>query len=330
MTGMSRRELLAGALALSTALGRTSVVAATAQAYPSRPVHLLVGGAAGSVPDTVARLIAEHLAAGLGQPVVVENRPGAGGIIAMRGLVGSEPDGHTLALATMSQAVFNSYLFSELPYDPMRDLEPVTPLVNGAFALAAHPGFPPNTLAEFITAAKAEPGRLLFGTAAKGSPPHLAALILTRAAGVEVSLVPFASGQDGLIAVMRGDIPVFLDAPTIISPQAKAGALKVLVVTGRAREPELPGVETVAEAGLPSAGSEAWIGLVAPARTPPEVVARLNAEVSALLARPDLRERLRALSFAPVSASPEEFRRLIHDEHARWGTTIREAGLKLD
>jgi tripartite-type tricarboxylate transporter receptor subunit TctC len=329
MASPRRRDVLAGALTLPVASTAAGVAGAQAQS-PARPVRLLVGGAAGSVPDTLARLVAERLAPGLGQPVLVENRPGAGGIVAMQALVGGEPDGHTLALATMSQAVFNSYLFGRLPYDPLRDLEPIAPLVSAAFALAAHPGFAVDTLAGLVAAARAGPGSVFLGTPANGSPPHIAALMLARAAGIAVSFVPFSSGPDGLKAVLRGDVPLFLDGPTIVSPQVRAGALKALVVTGREREPELPGVPTVAEAGLPEATCEAWIGLVAPARTPPALVARLNREVSAVLAQAGLRERLRALSFVALPASPEEFRRLILEGHGRWGPAIRETGLKLD
>jgi tripartite-type tricarboxylate transporter receptor subunit TctC len=329
MNPITRRQLLVAVAAASGGALMPSV-GPLAQVYPSRPIHLLVGGAAGSVPDTLARLVAEWLSPALGQQVVVENRPGAGGSIAMQGLVASEPDGHTLALATMSQAVFNSYLFANLPYDPRRDLAPVSPLVSGAFALAANPKFQPNTLSEFIAAAKAEPGKLLIGTTQLGSPPYVTASMLLRAAGIEATLVPFRSGQAGVTAAVRGDVQAFVDAPTIIVPQVHSGALKVLVVTGRDREPELPDVPTVKEAGLPSAQSEAWIGLVAPARTPDSIISRLNKEIGSLLATTAIRERLRRLSFVAVHTSPEEFRRLIEDEHAHWGTVIRSAGLRLE
>jgi tripartite-type tricarboxylate transporter receptor subunit TctC len=278
----------------------------------------------------VARLIGEQLAAALGQPVVIENRPGAGGNIAMQGLVTSAPDGYTLALATMSQAVFNSYLFANLPYDPLRDLAPISPLVTGAFALAAHPAFPANTLTEFVGLAKAEPGKVLLGTTQLGSPPYVTASMLLRAAGIKVTLVPFRSGQDGLTAVMRGDTQVFVDAPTIMVPQVHASKVKVLAVTGREREAELPNVPTVSEAGLSQAQSEAWIGLVAPAQTPPEIIAHLNQGVRAVLTRPDMQDKLRTLSFVPVTSGPEEFRQLIREEHVRWGSIIREAGLRID
>jgi len=230
----------------------------------------------------------------------------------------------------MSQAVFNTYLFSKLPYDPQRDLAPITTLVSGAFVLVTHAGFLPNTLAAFIEAAKAKPGTINLGTAANGSPPHIAAQLLARAAGIQLTFVPFASGAEGMRAAMRGDVQVFLDAPTLVVPQIRAGTLKALAVTGAHRERELPDVPTVAEAGLPEGQNEAWIGLVAPAETSRVVIARINAESAALLERPDLLERLRSLSFLPMASSPEGFGDLIRREHERWGPVIRAAGIKLE
>jgi tripartite-type tricarboxylate transporter receptor subunit TctC len=329
MQAVTRRRLLAKTTALSVASllwGGTG----NAQPFPGRPIHVLVGGAAGSVPDMVARVIGDKLSAALGQSVIVENRPGASGMIAMQALVGSAPDGYTLALATMSQAVFNTYLFSKLPYDPLRDLEPISPLVIGAMAVAAHPSVPANTLGEFISLAKAQPGKLSIGTAGNGSPPDLVARLLARAAGIDVAFIPFRTGPEGLTGVMRGDVQLFVDAPPMIAPQVRAGTVKVLVVTGRTREPELPRVQTVAEAGFPDLQGEAWIGLVAPAHTPTEIVARLNREIAAMLAASDVQQRLAILSFRPFVVTADEFRTLIRQEHDRWGAIIREAGIKLD
>jgi tripartite-type tricarboxylate transporter receptor subunit TctC len=326
---LTRRQILAGTAWLSASIALLDG-SESLEAFPERPVRILVGGAAGSVPDLVARLIGDKLSAALGAPVLVENRAGASGMIAMQSLVGSLPDGYTLALATMSQAVFNSYLFSKLPYDPLRDLEPICPLVIGAMAVAAHPAVPANTLAEFVALAKAQPGKLSIGTAANGSPPDLVARLLARAAGISVAFIPFRTGPEGLTAVMRGDVSLFVDAPPIIAPQAKAGTVKVLAVTGRAREPELPDAQTVGEAGFPSVQGEAWIGLVAPARTPTEISARLNHEIAAILMTPEVQGRLHVLSFRPFIATADEFRALILDEHKRWSTIIREAGIKLD
>jgi len=308
---------------LSNRIGR-------AQSYPTRPIRLLVGGAAGSVPDTLARVMGDRLSPALGQPVLVENRPGAAGTIAINGLLASEPDGHTLALATMSQAVFNSYLFAKLPYDPLRDLEPVAPLATGAMAIAVHPTFPADTFAEFVAFARANPAKVSLGTTQAGSPPHVFAHLLARATDISVTFVPYKSGADGMTGVMRGDVQIFVDAPTIIAPQAKAGAVKVFAVTGRVREGALPGIPTVTELGFPAAQAEAWIGLVAPARAPSQIVTRINGELATILAEPAFKQRLEAISFVPVISSPEEFRTRIREDHLRWGPVIREAGIRLD
>ena len=301
-----------------------------AQAYPERPVKILLGGAPGSVPDTLARPVAERLAAALGQPVLVDNRPGAAGSIAMQALAKSAPDGHTLALATMSQAVFNSYLFSKLSYDPQRDLEPVALLVTGAMALAAHPSFAGSTLKDVVSAAKAQPGKLFVAMPQAGSPPHVIGLLLARAAGVEFSMVPHKSGTEALSMVLSGNVPLFIDAPTIISPQVRAGKLKALVVTGREREPALPDVPTAEESGLVGMHGEAWIGVVAPAGTPRPVVQRLNGELARIVMAAEMRELLARLSFRTLQATPEQFRSLIAQEHATWRAVIRGANLKLD
>lgn len=323
---MNRRELLTALPIAGLTMAHSQ---ARAQPYPDRPVTLLVGGAPGSVPDVMVRPVAERLSARLGQPVVVENKPGAAGSLAMAALARSAPDGHTLALATMSQAVFNSYLFAKLPYDPLRDLEPVAPLVSGAMVLAAHPSLPARSLAEFIALAKAQPGKLFVAMPQMGSPPHIVALLLNRAAGIDVTMVPHKSGAEAVNAVVSGEISLLFDAPTIISPQLQAGKLHALVVTGRQREPALPDVPTASESGLNVEG-EAWIGLVAPSGTPAAIVQRLNRDLAAILATADMRGLMAKLSFRTLSASPEEFRDLIKTEHAKWSLVIRQAGLKLE
>jgi tripartite-type tricarboxylate transporter receptor subunit TctC len=317
--GISRRQIIFGA-AIFSATAYLLAGRAVANAYPMKPIRLLVGGAAGSVPDVLARLLGERLSTALGQPIVIENRPGAGGILAMQGLTASPADGYTLAIATMSQAVFNSYLFSKLTYDPLTDLEPISPLVTGGMAVAANPAFPANDLGQLIQLASRDPGKILVGIPSNGSPPHVIAELLVHTAGIEVAFVPFRSGPDAVGSVL----------PLIIAPHVIDGTLKGLVVTGGSREETLPGVRTVAEAGFAGAEGEAWIGLVAPAHTPRDVVMKLNLEIAAILATPTLRERLRELSFAPMTSTPEEFRALLRREHTRWGAVIRGAGIKLD
>ncbi len=326
---LTRRQTLVGAGWLSASIAFPSD-ASKGEAFPERPIRLLVGAGAGSVPDLIARLVGEKLSATLGQPVVIDDRPGAGGMLAMQALVGSKPDGYTLALATMSQAVFDSYLFSKLPYDPLHDLDPISSLVVGAMAVAANPGLPANTFGELISLANSQANKLTLGVPGNGSPPHLVALLLVRAAGINVEFVPFRTGPDGLAGVMRGDVQLFIDAPPLIAPQAKAGAIKVLAVTGEVREAELPGVPTIAELGFPAVEGEAWMGLVAPVHTPPAIVARLNSDIGALMAAPDVQRRLAALSFRPFVASQDQFIALIREEHKRWGSIIRDAGIRLD
>lgn len=324
---MIRRHMLR-ALSLG-ALACTCATRLRAQTYPSRPVTLLVGGAPGSVPDIMIRPIAERLAAVLGQPIVVENRPGAAGSIAMSALAQSPADGHTLALATMSQAVFNTYLFAKLAYDPLRDLEPVAPLVTGSMALAAHPSFPARSLGEFVTLAKAQPGKYFVAIPQSGSPPHIVALLLNRATGIDVTMVPHKSGSEAVNAVVSGEIPLLFDAPTIISNQVRAGRLKALAVTGQRREPSLPETPTAREAGFDVQG-EAWIGLVAPRGTPAFVVQRLNRDVGAVLAAPEMEASMASLGFRTMTSTPDAFRTLIQDEHRKWSVLIRDAGLRLE
>lgn len=322
---MKRRMVIGCMSAATLAL---AVPVARSQSYPQRPVSLLVGGAARSVPDILARTVAERLGRSLGHPVVVENKPGAAGSIAMTSLARSAPDGHTLALATMSQLVFNSYLFEKLSYDPLREVQPVAPLVTGAMVLAAHPSTAANSFADFVRLARARPGQLFVAMPQLGSPPHVVALLLNRSAGIDVRMVPHKSGADALNAVTSGEIPLIIEAPTTVVPLVAAGRLKAIVVTGREREPLLPQTPTIAEAGTPVPG-EAWLGLVAPAGTPMHVVERLNQEIAGLMKGGDMLAAMERMSFRIISGSPDAFGRMIREGHATWGETIRAAGLRL-
>jgi tripartite-type tricarboxylate transporter receptor subunit TctC len=324
---MNRRQFLTNVSAASIACGtRAGFAEAT---FPSRPVSVLVGGAAGSVPDVLARALSDHLSGALGQPVIVDNRPGAAGSIAIAALMRSAPDGHTLAIATMSQAVFNTYLFPKLPYDPLQDLAPVAPLVTGAMVLAGHPAAGVHSLADYVRLANAKHGQLFVAVPQLGSPPHVLGLLLDRAAGISVSMVPHRSGADALNAVVSGSIPLIIEAPTSVAPLVEAGKLRAIAVTGREREALLPQVPTAREGGIDIDG-EAWIGMVAPRGTPQEVVQRLNRELNAILQDPDMRAAMQRLGFRTLKATPEVFSKLLRDEHAKWGPTIRDAGLKLE
>jgi tripartite-type tricarboxylate transporter receptor subunit TctC len=328
-TRISRREAWSSLLAFSIA-GSLPLRHAMAQDWPARYLRLIVGGGAGSVPDSLARLAADALSKELGQPVVVENRAGAGGILAMQAVAGSAPDGYTLGLATISQAVFNSYLFSKLPYDPQRDLAPISTLVESSFVLAAHPSVKATSLSDVVAISKREPGKLFIGVPANGSPPHIAALLLMRETGLSATVVPFKTGPDGLTAVIRGDVQLFIDGPTLIASQVQSRAIAAVVVTSRNRQDALSDVPTVAEAGFPNAACGSWMGLVAPRGTPDDVVAKLSRASRAIRDGREYTHKLKQMSFVPSSATPEQFASLISDEHRRWSPILQAAGLKME
>jgi tripartite-type tricarboxylate transporter receptor subunit TctC len=248
----------------------------------------------------------------------------------MEALSRSAPDGYTLALATMSQAVFNPFLFSALPYDPQRDLEPVATLVTGAMVIAANPSFAAASLADLAKLARTREARLFMAMPQNGSPPHVVALLVQKTVGLELAMVPYKAGAEAVAATIAGDVPLVIEAPTAIVPHVLAGRLKALVVTGSEREPLLPDTPTVAQSGYDGVPGEAWIGLVAPAGTPARIIARLNRELAAILASAQVRERMAALGFRTLVGSEAEFGQRMADDRARWSVIIRDAKLKLD
>ena len=325
---ISRRDALLGALAAAMADGLLSKATA-AQDWPNTYVKLLVGGAPGSVPDSLARLAADALSARLGQSFVVENRAGAGGIVAMQGVATAAPDGYTIGLATISQLVFNEYLFAKLPYDPARDLKPISTLATSASVLAAHPSLQVSGLPDLVALSKRDPGKLLLGIPANGSPPHIAALLLLKKTGLSASVVPFKTGPDSLAAALRGDIQLLIDGPALLAPQIDSKALSAIVATGHERFGSLSAVQTIAEAGFPDATAKSWLGIVAPAGLPDAVTDKLSKECAALLGNETYVQKLKQLSFVPKSTTPSEFKDLIASEHARWSPVLQTAGLKL-
>ena len=272
--------------------------------------------------------MSQKLNEALGQPFVVENKPGAGGIPAMQSLAQSAPDGYTLGLATISQAVFNRYLFSKLPYDPQNDLVPVATLAGSSFVLVAHAAQKAATLGDLIEQARKAPGTLNIGIPGSASPPHIAALLLLRETGLDVQIVPFKTGPDALNAVLRGDVQLFIDGPGPLVPQIATGTLRPLVVTGSQRVGSLKDVPTLAEAGFPGATAESWMGLVAPRGTPEAVIERLNSTARTLLDDPDYAQKFQKMGFFRKSTTSKEFAALIEAEHRRWGPVLQAANLR--
>lgn len=318
------------ALGLSLLIGAMAAPPlAFAQQFPVKPIRLITAAAPGSIPDTVARPLAERLTDELHQPVIVENRPGAGGIVAINLVVTARPDGHTIGLVSMAQMVFNAYLFENLPYDPVRDLTPVVNLLSGPLAVAVHPSFPANSLRELIVLARTQPGRLHYAVPQLGAPPHIFALMLCQAMQIDLVAVPFRGAPEALGSVVAGVVPIVFDAPLIVAQHVKAGTLKAIAVTGRERVRLLPETPTLAESGFPKLDLEAWLGLVAPANVPPTIIAKINDATSRALRTPALKQHFERLGWRILEGSPEEFASTILDDHATWGPIIRKSGLKL-
>jgi tripartite-type tricarboxylate transporter receptor subunit TctC len=325
---LCRMRVARGALSLIAAM--VLPLDAASQAFPVKPIRLITAAAPGSIPDTVARPLAERLAEELHQPVIVENRPGAGGIVAIRLVVKARPDGYTIGLVSLAQMVFNVYLFTNLPYEPSRDLAPVIQLVAGPLTVAVNSSFPANSMSDLIALAKAQPGRIHYGVAQFGAPPHIFALMLNKAAGIDLVAVPFRSAPDALGSVVAGEVPILFDAPLFVANYVNAGKLKALAVTGRERSRLLPETPTLTECGFPELRSEAWLGLVVPAGVAPAIIAELNYAASRAMRTPVLKQHFEELGWQILGGSPDDFASAISNDHATWGLTLRNSGLRLE
>ncbi|MGJ3699971.1 Bug family tripartite tricarboxylate transporter substrate binding protein [Variovorax sp. AFSI2.2] len=325
-TSFIRRRLLAlvGVLALGA-----SVNAGAADAYPSRPIKILVGYSAGGAVDAIARSVGQRMSAILGQPVVVENKPGAGTNIAVKALIGSPPDGYTLLLAANALAV-NPSLFEPAPYDLERDLTPVASVGRVPVVFSVREGSAIKTLPELVAAAKARPGGVTVATPGNGSTPHLAMELFQHTAGLSLRHVPYKGGAQALTDLLGGHVDVVAVNALEVLPLAKSGKLKVLAVMGGERAAVLPGVPTVAESGYPGFESSVWYGFVAPAGLPQPLQAKLHDAVQKALASPEVRDQLAAAGGVTLPGPAAQFDKLLKTDAARYGKLIREANIKPD
>ena len=310
----------------------TILVSATAQAqtYPTKPVSLVVGFAAGGSADILARLMAQKLTGPLGQQVIVENKPGAGGTIAASYVAAAPADGHTLLLVTSGHAGSGA-LYPKLGYDPLKSFAPVTKVGASPVVIVVKADSPLRSLQDVIAAARKSPGKLNYAAGGGGATvTALAAEYLQGDAKVDMLNVPYKGSGPALTAILGGEVDLGFDIPSSALPQINAGKLRALAVTSRTRSSVLPGVPTVAEQGLADFEVLGWFGLLAPAATPPAVVARLNKEADAILRQPDVKERLAALGVEPGGGSAADFARLIADDTKRAGEAIRRLGIKAD
>jgi tripartite-type tricarboxylate transporter receptor subunit TctC len=320
---MQRKAFLSAFLALAL----VSAAPAQAQGYPSRPLTLVSPFPAGSGNDLVARAVAPGLAEAIGQPVVVENKPGAGGAIGAQYVARARPDGHTLFLASLSFSVLPSLM--ELGFDPARDFTAVTLMGSQAMALVVPPDLPVKSMAELAALAKSRPGKFNYASAGVGSIGHLTGELLKNERGLDIVHVPFKGTPEVLGAIMTGDVQMGLVAMPAAEPQIKAGKVKALGVTGERRHPGLPDVPTMAEAGFPSLGDSVWYAVLVPAGTPREVVAQLNGAFRRTLAKPATVERLEGpAKTAPAVSTPQEAVAYVQAQLAKWNGVAAQAGLK--
>ncbi|WP_426956155.1 Bug family tripartite tricarboxylate transporter substrate binding protein [Muricoccus radiodurans] len=318
----TRRGVLAAGLALPA-------VARAQTAWPDRPIRLVIPFGAGGPTDVVGRLIADPVAAALGQPVVIENRAGAGGNIGSRDVARAAPDGNTLVLNAASPLVINQWLYRDMGYDPLTAFAPISMLITGPLLVIANPRAPFSTMGELVAEARRRPGAINVANAGIGTVPHLAAELFMRAAGVQMTPVTYRITPQATQSVLTGETHLFFDSPASIT-HVQSGAVKALAVTTPRRFAPFPNIPTVAESGGPEIAVEAWYGLLAPAGTPPDRVARLHAAFSAAVRRPEVQSRLAAIGYEGVGNTPEEFGRAIAAEAARWGEVIRAAGVRME
>jgi tripartite-type tricarboxylate transporter receptor subunit TctC len=321
-----RRQFL-GLAAIAIGLAAVSRMA-NAQAYPARPVRIVVGFAAGGAPDIAARLVAQWLSERLGQQFVVENRPGAGGNIATETVLGAPADGYTLLLLNLSNAV-NATLYQKLKYDFIRDVAPVAGISHENYCMEVHPSFPAKTVAEFIAYAKANPGKLNMASAGNGTGPHMAGELFKIMAGVDMVHVPYRGSPPALTDLLAGQVQVMFSPMSSSIEFVRGGKLRALAVTTAARSEVLPDIPTVAEF-VPGYEATGWFGIGAPRNTPVEIVDRLNREINAGLADPKLKARLADLGATVFVSSPTDFATYLAAETEKWGKVVRTANLKAD
>lgn len=300
---------------------------AFAQSYPNKPIRFVVAMSPGGVTDILARIVGQKLTESWGQPVVVDNRPGASGMLGSEFTAKAPPDGYTIQMGQISTHAINMSLFSKVPYDPVKDFAPVTQIAALTGWLVAHPSFPANSVQELVALAKAKPGEINFATGGSGTTLHLAGELLKSMAGIDIVHVPY-NGAKFLPAVMGGQIPVAFDNMPSSIAFVKSGKLKALAVITSKRSRTMTELPTVAESGVPGFEVASWIGVVAPAKTPKDIVNKLHAEIVRILHMPDVEKRFFELGAEPVGNTPEQFGTYIQAEIIKWAKVVKDSGAR--
>jgi tripartite-type tricarboxylate transporter receptor subunit TctC len=315
---------LAGVLACSLALH------AYPQSYPSKPIRIVVGFPAGGPTDIVTRTMVPKMSEALGQTVIVDNRGGAGGVIATEQVSKAPPDGYTLLMGTIGGIAVAMSLVPNRGYDTLRDFAPVTQAVAVTNILVVHPTVPAKTVKELLTIARSQPGRLNYASSGNGTVTHLAGELFKLMGKADITHVPFKGGAPALIALVSGEVDLSYENSLVVTPQVKAGKVRAIAVTGTKRSQLLPELPTISEAGLPGYNASGWYGLFVPAATPKAVIARLNQEAVKTLRMPDVVRTLSSQGAEPVASSPQEFGAFVKSEIEKWAKVVKAAGMKRD
>ncbi len=317
-------------LSFSVASLCLAVAPTFAQQWPAGPVKVIVPYGPGSTPDIVARIVSEHLSTRLGKPFVVENKPGASGNIGTDAVAKAAPDGQTIGISIAGPLAVNTLLFRNMPYDPARDIAPITIAATQPSVLVVGSRLPASDTAELIERLKRDPGKYNFSSMGAGSISHLAVEAIAARAGTEIVHVPYAGSTKAAMAVMSGEVDLAVLPAAAVMPQVKAGKLRALAVTTAKRSPALPDLPTLAEGGVQDVQADAWMGVIAPARTPEAVVRRLHDEIVAVLGDPAVRDKLRGLYMDVVASTPSDFKATLQSDLDRWRPIVQQHDIKLD
>lgn len=326
----SRRRWMAAAVASAAALTVAPGAVLAQAAFPSKPVTIVVPFSAGGTTDILARLVAQHLSTELGQSVVVENKAGAGGNIGAAHAAKAPADGHTLFMGTVGTHAINAALYPKLPFDPVKDFVPLTRVAMVPNLLVAHPSQPFKTVQEMIAYAKANPGKISFGSPGNGSSPHLSGELFKTMAKVDLVHVPYKGSAPAVSDLLGNQIAIMFDNLPSVIPHVRSGKLRAIAVSTAKRSPDLPNVPTIAEAGVPGYEAMSWFGLFAPAATPAPVKAKLHAALLKVLAIPEVKKKIDDQGGEPVSEFPEQFAAFIQKESQKWAKVVKDSGASVD
>jgi tripartite-type tricarboxylate transporter receptor subunit TctC len=314
---------------IALALGVFTALPAWSQTYPSRPVRIIVPFAAGGPADIYARFVGQRLQEALGQPFIIEDRPGGGSVLGTDAVAKATPDGYTLLMMSNTHTV-NESLIANKPFQLLRDFAPVAPVNYSDLVLVVHPSVPANSLKELLALVKSKPHELNYASSGPGTPYHMAGELFKAMARLDIVHVPYKGSSGARTDILGGQVQMMFDAITTMAPNVRAGKLKALGTTGKVRSPVLPEVPTVAEAGVPGYEATIWLGIMAPLATPKPILERLNAEIRKIVASPEAKEAWAKQGAAPMSMSTEEFGQYLREDIAKWAEIVKISGAKVD